>query len=105
MKDISDWINIFFIGMVVLFILNMFSPNINYPEQTRNKKLQREPQDDQSVEKDLKTIELDKKDLKIQELEKELQNYKERIEDFRSQTSTWETIVKKSLKSENDTEN
>ena len=98
MKDLSDWINVFFIGMAMLVILNLFLPRVNYPVKHRNKNNMMEFSQftnssgfDEPIEKP------DEKDLKIQELEKEIQHYKERIDDFRSQYSILETLVKNSL--------
>ena len=118
MKDLSDWINVFFIGMAMLVILNLFLPRVNYPVKHRNKNNMMEfsqftnssgfdepieQPGDEPIEKpdeipDDEPIEKpDEKDLKIQELEKEIQHYKERIDDFRSQYSILETLVKNSL--------
>ena len=106
MKDISDWINIFFISIAVLFILNMFSPKVNYCQSNLDEKVIKNYKencteyyvfDEKEPEIKSPNIQLDEKDLKIQELEKELQNYKERIEDFRSQNNIWESLVKNSV--------
>ena len=97
MNELSDWINIFFIGMALLVILNLFLPQrVNYPTKQHNKNEIMESCTN-FLNSSQKGEQLDEKDLKIQELEQEIKHYKERIEDFRSQHSIIESLIKNSL--------